>query len=237
MRRRPSKLDKRRRVSLEESAIADADLPSADMFIVAGDYFGALRIPLARGRLLTRRDGVEDPPTALVSASFAARYFPSADPIGRRIRLGTELDHGSWLTIVGVVGHVRSIGLDREADLAIYQSQATYVFHYTRLVARTVGDPSQFEGTVRAAIRSLDPLQPIFHVQPMDDYVSASIAERRFALGLIAAWIIQSSDETPPTISTCSCVPLLGLLLACGTELRSPNRLSKPRIPARGCKP
>src|SRR5712691_3563631 len=54
----------------QESAIADADLPSADMFIVAGDYFGALRIPLARGRLLTRRDGVEDPPTALVSASF-----------------------------------------------------------------------------------------------------------------------------------------------------------------------
>jgi predicted permease len=169
----------------QESAIADADLPSADMFIIAGDYFGALRIPLALGRLLTRRDGVEDPPAALVSASFAARYFPSTDPIGRRIRLGTELDHGVWLTIVGVVGDVRSIGLDRDPDLAVYQSQATYTFHYTRLVARTAGDPAQFEGAVRAAIRSLDPLQPIFHVQPMDDYVLASMAERRFALTLI----------------------------------------------------
>jgi predicted permease len=169
-----------------DSAIADADLPTADMFIVAGDYFGALRIPLARGRLLTRRDGIEDPPAALVSASFAARYFLSADPLGRRIRIGTELDHGPWLTIVGVVGDVRSIGLDRDANPSLYQSQATYAFHYTRLVARTAGDPSQFEGAVRAAIRSLDPLQPIFHVQPMDDYVSASIAERRFALMLIA---------------------------------------------------
>jgi putative ABC transport system permease protein len=170
----------------QDFAIADADLHSADMFIVAGDYFGALRIPLARGRLLTRRDGVEDPPAALVSASFAARYFPSADPIGQRIRLGTEFDHGPWLLIVGVVGDVRSIGLDRDPDVAVYQSQATYTFHYTRLVARTAGDPTQVEGAVRATIRSLDPLQPIFHVQPMADYVSASIAERRFTLMLIA---------------------------------------------------
>jgi putative ABC transport system permease protein len=177
----------------QESASADADLHSADMFIVAGEYFGALHIPLARGRLLTRRDGVEDPPAALVSASFVARYLPSADPIGRRIRLGTGLDHGSWLTIVGVVSDVRSVGLDREGDPAIYQSQATYPFHYTRLVARTAGDPTQFEGAVRAAIRSLDPLQPIFHVQPMDEYVYASIAERRFALpGLRVASLLMA---------------------------------------------
>ena len=170
----------------QDSAPADADRYSADMFIVGGDYFGALRIPLVRGRLLTRRDGVEDPPAALISASFAMRYFPAADPIGHRIRVGTELDHGSWLTIVGVVGDVRSVGLDREPDVAVYQSQATNTFHYTRLVARTAGEPGQFVGAVRAAIRTLDPLQPIFHVQPMDEYVSASIAERRFALTLIA---------------------------------------------------
>jgi putative ABC transport system permease protein len=166
-------------------AMADADLQSADMFIVAGDYFQALRIPLRRGRLLTRRDGVEDPAAALVSASFAAKYFPAIDPIGRRIRIGGDRDHGAWLTIVGIVGDVHSVGLDRDADLAIYQSQATNVFHYTRLVARTSGNPAQFEGAVRAAIRSLDPLQPIFHLQPMDDYVAASMAERRFALTLI----------------------------------------------------
>ena len=169
------------------SAIADADRNSADVFIVGGDYFGALRIPLVHGRLLTRRDGIEDPPAALVSGSFATRYFPSADPIGHRIRLGTELDHGPWLTIVGVVKDVRNIGLDRDPDVAVYESQATDPFHYTRLVARTAGEPTQFVGAVRAAIRALDPLQPIFHVQPMDDYVSASIAERRFALTLIAS--------------------------------------------------
>lgn len=167
--------------------LPDADLPSADMFIVAGDYFGALRIAPKRGRLLTARDGIDEPPAALVRESFAATYFPETDAIGRRVRPGAEGDHGPWLTIVGIVADARSVALDRQADAAIYQSQASYAFHYTRLVARVAGDPMRFEGAVRAAIRSLDPLQPIFHVQPMDDYVSASIADRRFALTLLAA--------------------------------------------------
>jgi ABC-type antimicrobial peptide transport system permease subunit len=63
--------------------------------------------------------------------------------------------------------------------------QAVDPFHYTRLVARTAGDPMSFEKPIRAAVHEIDPLQPVFHVQPMDDYIAAFLADRTFTLTLI----------------------------------------------------
>src|SRR5436190_3647092 len=61
-------------------------------------------------------------------------------------------------------------------------------FHYTRLVVRAPGDPSRLESAVRAALRDSGSVQAVFHVQPMEDYVAASLADRRFALTLIAVF-------------------------------------------------
>ena len=168
------------------SALSDAEAPSVDVFWASPDYFRALRIPLRRGRFLTVRDGVEDPPAVLVSESFARIRFAGNDPIGRRIQLGTQLERAPWLTIAGVVGDVRYDQLDREPRQAVYQPQALNPFHYTRLVARTAGDPWRFERAIRAAMREVDPALAVFHVQPMDDYVASSLADRSFALALIA---------------------------------------------------
>ena len=60
------------------------------------------------------------------------------------------------------------------------------LIHYTRLVARTAGEPMNFEKAVRSAIREIDPLQPIFHVQPMNDYVAAFLSGRSFTLTFIS---------------------------------------------------
>lgn len=105
---------------------------------------------------------------------------------GYRIRLGSGQEPGPWLLIVGIVGDVRVHGLDRAPRDAVYQPQAMNPFHYTRLVARTAGDPWRFERAVRAAIRDVDPAQTVFQVQPMDDDIASSLADRSFALGLIA---------------------------------------------------
>ena len=166
--------------------LTDAQAPSADVFWISPDYVRVLAIPLMRGRLLTDHDGVEGAPAALVSESFAKKRFAGADSIGRRIQLGPLQERGPWLTIVGIVGDVRYDALDREPREAVYQPQAMNPFHYTRLVARTAGDPWRFERAVRAAIREVDPTQTVFHVQPMGDYVASSLAERSFALALIA---------------------------------------------------
>ena len=110
----------------------------------------------------------------------------NSQPIGQRIQLGPQQEHGPWFTIVGIVGDVRNNGLDREPDEAIYIPQAADPFHYTRLLARTAGDPMNIEKSIRGAIREIDPLQPVFHVQPMDDYVTAVLSARSFTLTLIS---------------------------------------------------
>jgi ABC-type antimicrobial peptide transport system permease subunit len=61
-------------------------------------------------------------------------------------------------------------------------------FHYIRIVARTDGDPWSIAGPIRSAVQRIDPLVPVFHVQPMDDYVASSMAQRRFVLALVTTF-------------------------------------------------
>lgn len=159
--------------------------PMAAVSWVEGDYFSALRIRLLRGRLLTRHDGTDAPPAVVVSESFARREFPDGDALGHRIRLSAASPSDAWLTIVGVVADVRNAGLDRPADAAIYQPLATNPFHYIRIVARTKGDPNLAAAPIRTAVQKIEPLVPVFHVQPMAEYVRSSMAQRRFALALM----------------------------------------------------
>jgi putative ABC transport system permease protein len=166
-------------------SISDSDTPSANVYWASPDYFRVLRIPLKRGRFLTDQDSVGLPPAALVSESLVNARFPASQAIGRRIQLGPHQEHGPWFTIVGIVGDVRNCALDREPDEAIYVPQAADPGHYFRLVARTSGEPMKFERAVRAAIREIDPVQAVFHVQPMDDYVASFLADRSFTLSLI----------------------------------------------------
>jgi predicted permease len=169
-----------------EATANDAEASSVDIFWVSSDYCRALDIPLTRGRWLTDRDGVDSPPAVLVSESFARLRFGGVDPVGRRIQVGRQRMQAPWSLIVGVVGDVRNDALDRSPREAIYQPHAMNPVHYVRLVARTTADPLRAERTVRAAIRAAAPGTAVFHVQPMEDYVASSLAERRFALALIA---------------------------------------------------
>ena len=157
----------------------------AAVFWVEGNYFSALRIRLRRGRLLTRHDGADAPPAVVVNESFARREFPNGDAIGHRIRLDAAPGSEAWLTIVGVVADVKNVGLDNPADVAVYQPLVMNPFHYVRIVARTDGDPRSIAVPIRAALQQIDPLVPVFHEQPMADYVASSMVQRRFALGLM----------------------------------------------------
>jgi putative ABC transport system permease protein len=140
---------------------------------------------LKQGRWLNDRDGVDAPPAVLVSESFAHLRFGGANPIGRRVQAGPPRAR-AWSLIVGVVGDVRNDALDRAPREAIYQPHAMNPVHDARLVARTSGDPMRAERAVRAAIRAAAPETAVFHVQSMDDYVASSLADRRFALMLVA---------------------------------------------------
>jgi len=164
----------------------ERDLPptfddQVDQFVVGGDYFQALRVPLLAGRWLSEREDTSPGHSLLVSESFATTRLGGLDPIGQRVHFEPD---GPWFTIVGVVGDIRQHRLERKSGPAIYIPQSADPSHYTRLVARTSGDPGQFEHAIVAAVREVAPA--VFHIQPMEQYVSSALSDRRFAVTLIA---------------------------------------------------
>jgi predicted permease len=158
--------------------------PQAGLRYVTPGYFQALGIPILRGRGFTEGDTADAPRVVLVNDALARRYFPGEEPVGR------ELDRG---TIVGVVGDVRQVRLDRAADPEIYYAAAQNVAMASdigmSLLVRTVGPPERMTGTIRAAVRGVNPNLAIFNVRSMRQVVADSLWELnlyRWSIGLFA---------------------------------------------------
>ncbi|HWC95273.1 MAG TPA: ABC transporter permease [Candidatus Sulfopaludibacter sp.] len=164
----------------------EAAAPSPDTYSISPDYFRVMRIPLKRGRVFTTADGIGSPKVALISESCARSVFPREDAIGKRIQLGGRHDDQEWMTIVGIVGDVRQYSLDQPSNMEAYIAQAQDVNFGYSLVARTTVDPRRLEKAAREAFYAVDATQPVFRVQPMEDYVSDTLATRRFTLMLLA---------------------------------------------------
>jgi putative ABC transport system permease protein len=142
-------------------------------------YFQTMRIPLLRGRDFTAGDVIDQPDVAVVSQLFADRHWPGADPIGRRIRRGTN---PAWLTVVGVVGDVSDVGFSQPPAPTVYVSynQNNAAIAPVSLVVRTKGDPLALVPAVRAAVFAADPAQPIDSVTTLEQFMGDSLGPQRF---------------------------------------------------------
>jgi putative ABC transport system permease protein len=163
-------------------------------YAVSTEYFKTMGIPLRLGRLLDERDGKGAPGAVLVSESFAKRKFSGENPIGQRVHVGPDIGHADrpWQTIVGVVGDVKQASLAVNEPDAIYTTpwQWSWADSVRSLVVRTQGDAASMAPAIRQAIWSVDKDQPIVRVATMDNLLTASEAERRFALILFEAFAL-----------------------------------------------
>src|SRR5690606_39228019 len=91
---------------------------------VSGGYFEALGVPLLRGRTFDERDARDAPLAVMINESLARRHWPDKDPLGGRLKLGPPDSAAPWATVVGIVGDVRQMALDRPPDPEIYFSLA-----------------------------------------------------------------------------------------------------------------
>jgi putative ABC transport system permease protein len=182
--------DSRRFYVREQTLPSVADVPHLDTYFVSPQYFETMRIPLLRGRLIGEQDRHGIAPAAVISETTARTQFAGEEPIGKHVQADSRDDGEQWATIVGVAGDVHQYGLDRPPDAAVYLAfaQATWPQPWARLVVRSTLQPERLESAVRAAMRSVDPLQPVFHLQPMDAYTAKSLAERTFTLELISVF-------------------------------------------------
>jgi putative ABC transport system permease protein len=162
---------------------ATAEHPRVVWRAITGDYFGAMRMHLIRGREFTTSDTRRAPAVLIINATMAKRFWPDADPIGQRIKLGTGT-RNDWATIVGIVSDVRFNAPDVPAKPEAYRpnAQAGQVFmHY---VVRTRGKPLALASRVRAAVHSLDATVPVAEVRALEDLLSTSTKTRR-TVGLL----------------------------------------------------
>src|SRR5262249_30767495 len=150
---------------------------------VTAGYAETMPLTLRRGRLLDAHDAIAGAPgVALISESLAKSRFPNADPIGRRLQGGSD---PMWHTVVGVVGNAGQSSLATSQPDAVYIPTTQWNMFTDRalwLVARVRGDAAKVTPSVKQAIWSIDKDQPIVRVGTMDQLITASAAERRFAL-------------------------------------------------------
>jgi len=173
-----------------QTSIAQA--PTAMPQVVTVDYFKTMRIPLVKGRMFTSDDRGDAPLVAVVNETMARQQWPKRDALGGTVRM---FSLGSpWVTVVGVVKDVRSVGYTGDVPPTMYfpHSQAGRSAYFTpdalSLVVRTTGDPSNVTKIVRGIVREVDPSAPVSRVATMETLVANSVAARRFSTVLLAGF-------------------------------------------------
>jgi putative ABC transport system permease protein len=159
--------------------------PHGDRWAATTDYFSTMRIPIIRGRFFDDRDTMESQPVAIIDETMARKYWPDEDPMGKRITFQGGPNNPVWREIVGIVGHVKHKGLDGESRVQYYMPHSQTQNAFMSLVVRASVDPTSLTGAVRGAISGLDKDLPVFRVKTMEQFVSESMAQRRFAMALV----------------------------------------------------
>ena len=173
----------------QPSASIDNASFEADRRSITPEYFQAMGIEMQRGSSFTGSETADGQGVVIVDETFASRFWPGEDPIGRRIKLGGNQSTAPWLTIVGVAGHAKHYNLNSKGREQVYFPHAQRQTRTLFLAVRTSGDPSALVGAIRGQIWALDPSQPLSDIQTMEQRVYSSVAQPRFntmLLGIFA---------------------------------------------------
>ena len=161
---------------------------------VSANYLQTMGIPLRQGRYFDAHDNEQAMPVAIINETMAREYWPNGDAVGRRFKLGDPTDDVPWLTIVGVVGDVRQMGIDVpvKAEMYLpYQQVKEFDWFIPRdLAIRTNGDPASLTGAVRQAVHAADPDQPISNIATMEEVLGQEAAQRRLGMILLSAFAV-----------------------------------------------
>jgi putative ABC transport system permease protein len=151
----------------------------ADFQAVSPGYFHTLGIAILKGRGLSVNDRKGSEPVAVVSAVFAAKFFPGHDAIGRRFRRGPSQP---WISIVGISGDIRRAGKHAEVTPQVYLAAAqTNVFPVglSDFAVRTAADPIAIGKAIQKEVWALDPDQPVTAIRTLGDIANENTARQR----------------------------------------------------------
>jgi putative ABC transport system permease protein len=166
-----------------------ASMPWGDVRVVTAGYLPAIRAPLKAGRQFDESDRLGGAWVCIVDEDLVRRFWPHADPIGKRITFNNLTDTNiTWINVVGVVAHTLHTGLDDQHRVQVYFPLSQRGLPFLGVVVRTAGDPMAVLGSVRAAVREVDADIPLAGVNTMDALITQTTGPRRFSLLLLAGF-------------------------------------------------
>jgi putative ABC transport system permease protein len=167
--------------------------PWGDIRIVSPEFFRTLRVPIKQGRVFTQQDGPGSQNVAVIDEEFVRKYYPSDNPLGKRITFGAPPGQKpDYITIVGVVAHTMHEALDAKPRIQLYfpyrQLTGNNALNFMSFAVRTSGDPLIMTRSVREALHTVDKDIPMSNIHSMDDLLETSLGQRRLSMLLLGAF-------------------------------------------------
>jgi putative ABC transport system permease protein len=175
---------------IEGRPVPEADEPAETISIASPGFFKTISIPVLRGREFMANDTRAANKVAIVTASFAAKYFPNEDPIGKHFKpgLGDGYTDSVMREIVGVVGDIKRQRLTADSTPEYYLPHSQATIGSPTLLIRTSGDPLSVMNAVRSEVAAIDKNVPVFEIHTYSDLVSSNAAEPRFQSMLLTCF-------------------------------------------------
>ena len=157
----------------------------ANRQLVSPKYFQTLGIPIRSGRDFDERDSSTVPHVVIINETFARRFFPGEDPIGRYLVTGMGQLRSQ---VIGVVADVRAENLNTPPDADYFLPALQRPETFTNILIRSNAGPSSITPLVRDALRAVDPDLPLLQPRMLTERIARTVADRRLALVLLASF-------------------------------------------------
>jgi predicted permease len=169
-----------------------AKLPPAFYDSVSISYFSTMHIPLVAGRIFAETDNDQTPKVIVLSQSAAKKFFPTEDPIGKRLTLppGRQQTTPTILEVVGIVGDVPRNGLDSETPFQVYANLNQRGTAFATLLVRSPLPVETLSQTIQRAIWEFNPEQTISNVSPVRTLVKQSLTQPQLYLTLFSLFAL-----------------------------------------------